>query len=220
MAVSCRRAYVLFAAFALLAAAVQHTAAAVRHAPAPPSPRPSPSAPAAQPPIVLDAQSSQIDYRNNDLIFRKVRISQGTMSVSADLAHANGLDFENSHWIFRGSVDISVNQGELHSDRADITFTHKLLSHAIVTGKPAKFSQRDPKSGRLVNGHAQQIDYDVRKGVIALSRDAWLSDGQKEIRGESLKYDIAERSIVARAADQNSHRVHITITPPPPPRKP
>ena len=203
MAPSVRRASVIFAAAALIGPFARPSAAV----------RP---AQAAQPvpPISLVAQSSEIDYRNNDLIFRKVRISQGTMSVEADLAHATGLDFENSHWVFRGNVKIIVNQGELHSDDADILFANKLLAQASVTGKPADFQQGDVKSARVIRGHAERIDYDLRKGIVELSRNAWLSDGKNEIRGQTLKYDIAARSVLAAAADQGAQRVHITITPP------
>ena len=66
--------------------------------------------------IALDAQSSELDYKNNNLIFRKVRISQGNMSVAADQAQATGLDFENSRWVFRGNVKITMEQGQLTSD--------------------------------------------------------------------------------------------------------
>ena len=50
---------------------------------------------------------------------------------------------------------------------------------------------------------------------MRLLKNAWLSDGQNEIRGESLKYNLLAQSIVAEAAEQNSQRVHIIITPPP-----
>jgi lipopolysaccharide export system protein LptA len=43
-----------------------------------------------------------------------------------------------------------------------------------------------------------------------------LSDGQNEIRGESLKYNVRAQSVAAEAAEQGSQRVHIIITPPPP----
>src|ERR1700692_4584569 len=92
--------------------------------------------------IVLDAQSSEMDYKNNNLIFRKVRITQGNMSVAADQAQATGLDFENSHWVFRGNVKITMDQGQLTSDEAEITFAQKLLSKAIVHGNPSAFEQR------------------------------------------------------------------------------
>jgi lipopolysaccharide export system protein LptA len=175
---------------------------------------------AAGEPIHLDAQSSELDYGTNQLLFHKVKIAQGAMSVSADQAHATGLDFENSHWVFQGNVKVVMNQGEMSSDEADVTFAKKLLATALVTGKPASFVQNSAASGKPVQGHADTIDYNVGKNVVRLSGNAWLSDGQNEIRGESLKYSVLDRKMVAEAADQNSQRVHITITPPPASVKP
>jgi lipopolysaccharide export system protein LptA len=171
-------------------------------------------------PIHLDAQSSELDYGTNQLLFHKVKIAQGAMSVSADQAHATGLDFENSHWVFQGNVKIVMNKGEMSSDEADVTFEKKLLATARVTGKPASFMQNSAASAKPVQGHADAIDYNVGKNVVRLSGNAWLSDGQNEIRGESLKYSVLDRKMVAEAADQNSQRVHITITPPPASVKP
>src|SRR5450631_3680496 len=110
-------------------------------------------------PIQLDAQSSELDYGNNQLLFRKVRITQGAMSVAADQAHATGLDFDNSHWVFHGNVRIAVEQGQLSSDEADVTFEQKLLAKAVITGKPAAFEQHNPQNGRPVQGRAEVIDY-------------------------------------------------------------
>jgi lipopolysaccharide export system protein LptA len=168
--------------------------------------------------IALDAQSSELDYKNNNLVFHKVRIAQGNMSVAADQAQATGLDFENSHWVFRGAVKITMDQGQLTSDEAEITFAKKLISKAIVNGRPAAFEQRIAKTGKLAQGHADSIDYDVTKGVVHLSKNAWLSDGASEIRGESLKYNVLSQSIIAESSEQGSQRVHIIITPPAKPK--
>ena len=177
------------------------------------------AAPAAQQTISLDAQSSELDLRNNNVIFRKVRIAQGTMTVSADQGQAtrqaSGLDFDNSLWVFRGNVKITMDQGLLTSDDAEINFTKKLLSKAVANGKPAQFEQRIAKTGKLAQGHADTIDYDAARGIVRLVKNAWISDGQNEIRGETLKYNVLAQSIIADAAEQNSQRVHIIITPPP-----
>jgi lipopolysaccharide transport protein LptA len=170
--------------------------------------------------ITLDAQSSELDAKNNNLLFRKVRIAQGSMAVTADQAQATGLDFENSHWVFRGNVKITMDQGQLFSDEAEITFAKKLLSKALVNGKPAVFEQHIAKTGKLAKGHADTIDYDVAKGVVHFSKNAWLSDGDREILGESLKYNVLAQTILAEASEQGSQRVHIIITPPPPKSKP
>jgi len=164
--------------------------------------------------ISLDAQSSELDYKNNNLVFRKVRIAQGNMSVAADQAQATGLDFDNSRWVFRGAVKITMDQGQLTSDEAEITFAKKVIAKALVNGKPAAFEQRIAKTGKLAQGHADTIDYDVAKGEVHLSKNAWLSDGQREILGESLKYNVLTQTIIAESSEQGSQRVHIIITPP------
>ncbi|MGO9989198.1 MAG: lipopolysaccharide transport periplasmic protein LptA [Steroidobacteraceae bacterium] len=177
------------------------------------------TAPAKQEVISLDAQSSELDLRNNNVEFRKVRIAQGNMTVSADQGQAtrqaSGLDFDNSVWMFRGNVKITMDQGQLSADEAQINFVKKLLAKAVANGTPAEFQQRIEKTGKIAHGHADTIDYDASKGIVRLLKNAWLSDGQNEIRGESLKYNLLAQSIVAEAAEQNSQRVHIIITPPP-----
>jgi lipopolysaccharide transport protein LptA len=179
---------------------------------------------APQAPISLDAQSSEVDYAKNELVFRKVKITRGPMSVYADLAIAKGqstnLNFEDSQWQFTGNVKIITEQGQLTSDEADVTFIKSLLSKAVITGKPAAFEQRNAKTGKPVLGHADLITYDVAKGTVALSKNAWLSNGADDVHGELLKYNFAERKVYANPSDQSSQRVHITITPPPPSQKP
>jgi lipopolysaccharide transport protein LptA len=173
----------------------------------------------AQQPIALDAQSSELDLRSNNVLFRKVHIAQGAMTVSADLGQATkqatGLDFDNSLWVFRGNVKITMDQGQLASDDAEINFARKSLSKAVVNGKPASFEERVAKTGKIAHGRADTIDYDASQGIVRLSKNAWLSDGSTEIRGESLKYNVLAQSIVAEGSEQGSQRVHIVITPPP-----
>lgn len=171
-------------------------------------------------PILLDAQSSEVDLRTNSAVFNKVRISQGTMAISADQGHATqtttALDFDNNLWVFRGNVKITMDQGVLLSDEAQITFVNKQLTRAVATGKPATFEQLIAKTGKVAKGRAGEVDYEVSKGVVHFSKDAYLTDGQNEIRGESLKYNVGAQSISADAAEQGSKRVHMIITPPPP----
>lgn len=177
-------------------------------------------APAVQP-ITLDAQS--LDGTQSSLLFRKVRIAQGTMSIAADTGQSLGqaadkssrLAFDDSVWTFRGDVKITMNQGLLTADDAEIKFLKQQLSTAVANGKPALFEEHIERTGKLARGHADTIDYDAGKGVVRLLKNAWLSDGQTEIRGESLKYNVVAQSIVADGAEQDAQRVHIVITPPP-----
>jgi lipopolysaccharide export system protein LptA len=170
-------------------------------------------------PIALDAQSADVDLASNNVVFRKVRISQGAMSISADQGQgtkqATRLDFDNSLWVFRGNVKISVDQGQLTSDDAEINFYKQRLAKAVANGKPASFEERIQKTGKVAHGTADTIDYDAAKGIVRLLKNAWLSNGDTEIRGESLKYNVLAQSIVAEGSGEDSQRVHIVITPPP-----
>jgi lipopolysaccharide transport protein LptA len=175
------------------------------------------AAPAKSEVIALDAQSSELDLKSNNMFFRKVRIAQGPMSVTADQGQATqeALKFENSLWVFRGNVKITMENGLLTADEAQIDFIKKLLSKAVAYGKPAEFEQRIEKTGKVAHGHADTIDYDAAKGLVKLTKNAWLSDGQNEVHGESFVYNVLTQSVVADAAEQGSQRVHIIITPPP-----
>jgi lipopolysaccharide export system protein LptA len=170
-------------------------------------------------PIDLKADHSEMDLKNNVLLFRKITISQGGMTASAEQAEVRGtkLDFDNSQWVFRGNVRMTMDRGVLTSDYAEISFIDKVLAHALATGKPAEFEQPNPKTGKIAKGHADTIDYNVSKDEIRLLKNAYLTDGSNEMHGESLKYDVLDQKIIADVTEQNSQRVHITITPPPKP---
>jgi len=182
-------------------------------------------APSTAGPINLDAQSYELDLKTNNVYFRKVRIAQGTNSVTADQGQASrealsDKGFDNSLWVFRGNVKITMEGGQLTADEAQVNFAKKLLSKAVAHGKPAEFEQRLQKTGKVAHGHADDIDYDAGKGVVRLTKNAYLTDGDKEVRAESLKYNVIAQSIIADTAEQNSQRVHIIITPTTAPTKP
>jgi lipopolysaccharide transport protein LptA len=160
------------------------------------------------------------EARSPGAIFGKIKISQGTMSITADEGKASqqrsaDLYFENNVWYFKGNVKITMETGNLTSEDAQITFVNSLLSKAVVNGKPAAFEQTVAKNGKPAKGHADTIDYDAAKHLVRFSKDAYLSNGDNDIRGQSLKYDVLGQKVIAEEAEQNSRRVQITITPPP-----
>jgi lipopolysaccharide export system protein LptA len=186
---------------------------------------PSTAAPAVRLPqrneqVTVTAQSYEMDYKNNHVLFNKVRIQQGTMAIAADQAQGTGVDFADGHWVFRGAVKITMEQGQLSADEAEVTFVKNAPVKAVATGKPASFEQRLPKTGKLAQGHADSIDYDMAQGLVRLTKGAWISDGQRELSGESLKYNVVTQSVIAESSEQGSQRVRIIITPPPSASKP
>lgn len=163
-------------------------------------------------PISLDAASTNFDYRNNLLTFRKVRIAQDGMSVEADEATATGLDFENSEWKFIGTVQIRMPNGRLDSDSATIIFRNNQITNARIAGSPATFQQERVEQ-QVARGRAGAIEYDVTRGTIELKDKAWLSDGKNEITGQTLVYDMLKERVIANPGEQDPGGVSITINP-------
>ncbi len=198
------------------AAVPQAALQGVRVAAAAPAPQgaSAASAPSSRLPITVDAASSDVDYKTHAYTFEKVVISQGAMRVQADHAHATGLDFANSHWTFDGHVRIDAEpRGNLRSDQAVVEFKDNHIARATVTGKPAEFEQPRGDSQQLARGHADQIVYDVSEGTVRLQNDAWLSDGENQISGPLLVYNIRAQRVQAATARGSDERVHITIAP-------
>ncbi|HLY51499.1 MAG TPA: lipopolysaccharide transport periplasmic protein LptA [Steroidobacteraceae bacterium] len=169
-------------------------------------------------PVSVDAASSEIDVRTNTLVFRNVVISQGNMRVSAEHARATGLNFANSKWNFEGNVHIEGEQrGNLRSDQAVVEFKDNHIARATITGMPAEFEQKRANSDTFARGHADEILYDLGNGTVQLKDDAWLCDGQNQISGPLLVYNIREQRVEAAtvpgAAGAAGQRVHINIAP-------
>jgi len=183
---------VLFAACAAATAAVPYDASA---------------------PIDLQAASSDFDYRNNTLLFRRVVLTQGQLRVEATEARATGLNFENSEWNLTGQVRITVPEGRLAADSATVTFKDNQVARAVIRGNPATFEQRLERTGELAQGRGGSIEYDVRNSTVRLLGDAWLTDGRNEIRGDTLVYDIGRQRVAANPGKSEPGGVRITINP-------
>lgn len=178
------------------------------------APSPAPAPDFAGLPISVDAASSDVDYKTNTIVFKSVVISQGDMRVQADHARATGLTFANSRWNFEGNVRIDAeHRGNLRSDHAVVEFKDNHIASATVTGKPAQFEQKRPDSDQIARGHADEIVYDVNDGTVRLTQDAWVSDGQNEISGPVLVYNIRDQRLQVSTSPGTDQRVHISIAP-------
>ncbi len=165
-------------------------------------------------PINLEAASSDFDYKNNTLLFKRVKITQGGLEVTAQQASATGLEFDNSEWRLTGDVVISVPGGKLQSNEARVMFKDNTIASASIKGAPAQFEQQLKERNQVARGRAAAIDYDVKAATVRLTGDAWLTDGQNEIRGNTLVYDIGRERVQANPSEKDPGGVRITINPP------
>ena len=163
--------------------------------------------------IELEADSSEIDHKNNRGVFHNVRIRQGDMSIRAELAQGSN-EFAEAEWVFSGGVRIESAGTKLDATEATLNFLNYRVRRATLEGTPVAFEQSRPKAPEPTRGHAGRIEYDFDKQVLRLSGNAWLSEGQNEITGDSITYEIGNQRVIA-GADEHGERVRITIVPPP-----
>lgn len=173
-----------------------------------PLPRPS-----RDQPIDLVADSSDVDYKNNTLLFRNVTVTQGQLKVQAKQATSNGLNFDNSDWTLTGDVRITSPDGKLTSDDAKVTFRNNEIARAVTRGTPAEFEQRLQDSQQMARGHANTIDYDLKANTVTLTGEAWVTDGDNTIHGDLLIYDVDKQRVAANPGSTRPGGVRITINP-------
>jgi lipopolysaccharide transport protein LptA len=164
-------------------------------------------------PISLDADSTDYDGKSSMLMFRGLKLTQGTIGIEADEGRASKLDFEDSVWQFTGNVVIDTDKGHIECDAADLKFTGHQLRRATITGSPATFESLRPESEEKTVAEAARLTYDFVAGSIEFSGNAVISEGGNKISSEYLVYNIAEQRIKAQSGGDEARRVKITYTP-------
>lgn len=132
------------------------------------------------------------------------------VEVSAKSADATATPNGVSH--LKG--DVVITQGTLKATGASATIyfdANSRVSRVVLTGAPARLRQVDD-NGNLVKGHANNIDYDVPKGIATLTGDARVKQaGRGEASGDTLVYNTATSTMTAQSHGDN--RVHLTFQP-------
>lgn len=164
--------------------------------------------------ILLDAASSEVDYKTNTVLFRDLSIVQGQTRVTAERARSTGLDFDDATWVLSGRVRIAVEGGELQAETANVTFKDNRIVQARIEGAPARFSQILNRGG-TARGESEQIIYEIDRQTVTLLNKSWLTDGRNEIRGEQLVYSLQEQRVAAGTQTGSRERVQIIIRPTP-----
>lgn len=164
-------------------------------------------------PISLDADATDYDGKNSMLMFRGLRLSQGTIGVEADQGMASKLDFEDSVWQFSGNVRIDTGTVKIRCNRADLRFGKHQLQIATISGAPARFELRRQGSDEITYAEAGRLEYNFATGIVEFSEQATITEGGNQISSNYLVYNIAEQRINAEASGDNGEKVKIIYTP-------
>ena len=165
-------------------------------------------------PISLDADSTNYDGKNELLLFRGLRLTQGNIGIEADEGKATRLDFADSSWEFSGNVVIDVDAAHIECDSANLRFKDHELTVALITGSPAKFRMQRPEDASATEGQAGRLKYDLVNGIIEFSEQASINEGGNQISSNLLVYSLRDKLVNAQATPDGSDKVKITFKPP------
>ena len=164
-------------------------------------------------PINIDAESTGYLADESVLMFTKLNLSQGGISIYADRGEASKLDFENSTWRFEGNITITLENGRIESDFAHLEFEGHQIKIARIQGSPAKLLIDREDQVTRTSAIANRIDYDFQKSLIDFSGNVSIQEGGNQISSEYLVYNIKNQSIQAQSDSKDNSKVKITYTP-------
>jgi len=163
-------------------------------------------------PISLDADSMEYDGKSSMLMYRNLRLSQGSTHIQADIGRASELNFNDAVWHFSGNVIIDVDAGHIECESAELSFTDTELRLAAIKGAPATFELRRPETDEVTYAQAGNLQYDLVAGVIEFSDEAMITEAGNQITSSYIVYNIQEQRFNAKSATDDE-KVKITVVP-------
>jgi len=113
--------------------------------------------------------------------------------------------------------DVVIDQGTMHitADRVVITMDGDRVSRMHATGRPARMNQKTSPEKEPIYARGLDIEYDVVKDVLTLTRQAEVTQEGSTVTGERIEYFVQEQRVKA-TADGNASgdsRVQMVIQP-------
>ena len=162
----------------------------------------------------VEYEWSELDLRNDrHELHGGVRIKQGPMSIASEEATAIGLQTDDSRWTFERSVHLQTTEIDLKSSTATAQFSKGTLAEAKVKGSPATFEQRHLPEDKRARGRASQIDYDLARGTVTMTKNVWFSYAGNEFCGDVVVYNVRDERVTVNGGCQDKNRVNSRIRP-------
>lgn len=104
--------------------------------------------------------------------------------------------------VLTGTVRIDQGTLRVEADRVTTTSADQRLNRIVAEGapeRPATLRQRVTHGEPFVTARAARIDYAVAEGRLELRGGAFLKQGDREVGGDVISWDMKEGRVSARA---------------------
>jgi lipopolysaccharide export system protein LptA len=114
--------------------------------------------------------------------------------------------------VFRDDVRIDKGTIRIEAEEARLRAVEGEVREGTLLGDPVRFRQK-PEDAPLIEGEAKRIEYDAVNRVVELTGNAWVRQGTDEFRGETIRYHLDARKVLATSGESVPERVKITFQP-------
>jgi len=145
-------------------------------------------------------------------------VTQETIDITANYLL---LDERQGISKYKGSVFFKKGTLSIQADEVTLYYDNGKLTKALITGTPADVLHY-PDNEAKVHSQAKEMEYFVSQNRLTLKGQAFVDQGDRHFRGETIEYDTRQRTITA-AGNQNNGtfpeknpskgRVHVIIGP-------
>lgn len=132
-----------------------------------------------------------------------------SIEITADRAERNELA---GFTLYRGTVVLVQGSLRIEADRLTIYHDREKADRIVALGEPARLQQRPAIDKELVVASAKEIVYQRSIEVVELKEAASIEQEGAIVRGESIRYFMAEQRVQADGTpDDDSSRVQVLI---------
>ena len=120
---------------------------------------------------------------------------------------------------FEGNVLLSQGTLSIRGDKLVVVQDGDGFSHGTATGNLASFSQKRDGLNEYVEGYAERIEYDTKNETVNFYRQARMTKGGDEVRGDHITYSAKTEIFQVHAdpgqgsAASGKGRVRVTLQP-------
>lgn len=107
-------------------------------------------------------------------------------------------DFKTGTRTYTGNVRIEQGSLRLQADKLVVKFANEKVQTATAWGRPVKFRQRPDGKDEDIYGEGKRMVLDETKNLLTLYENALLIQGQDQMRGKEIVYDMASDKMTVK----------------------
>jgi lipopolysaccharide transport protein LptA len=156
--------------------------------------------------MLFQADSTDLDLKSSKSTSYKITMTQGSWTMTADEGRLEWQDDKNGEWNLKGKVQLRGPGSEIDAEEARVIIGSNQIQLVNFIGSPATFRQF-VKEGKIAEGRATSMQYDVNKNLVSLVGNAVINMGLYELTNAAITYDLREQKVVANNPSPSTGRV-------------